>query len=382
VVSEVRGGPSLLYVCPVIPSTTGNGLAMRSGMVLEALAEYYRVSLLAVPRYVTMERQVPEIFRKRCADVAIVPPYEDSQYRIQQAGRLYGTHSFDIVHVFRLAALPFARPYFIQSCGRAWLHLDLDDIESKTHRRIAALHRSAGNGGMADVEEARARRSLLLETAAFRMFDRVYVCSDLDRQELLGRCPAEIRVLRNAVRLPAMIRPSRSGEIFRFLFVGTLGYYPNEDAVRYFCSEILPLIRERAATPFRVDFVGAGASKELLDLTAADVHVVGPVADIQPWYESSHAVIVPLRAGGGTRIKILEAFSYQLPVVTTLIGIEGIDAEPNQHVLLAGGPEEFAASCLQLMSDPALAQCLVQNASCLLRESYSSEALKTSVSSL
>ncbi len=349
---------------------------MRCGMVLEAFSEHYRISLLAIPRRL---EPLPEFFRRLCEHVAIVPPHVDPEYRIEQSGQIYRVQDFDVVHVFRLASLPFARPYFKQAHA---IHLDLDDIESKTYRRIANLYRNAGEVATADLNEGFAKWSLMLETFAFRTFHRVYVCSEQDRRELLDRCAIEIRVLRNAVHLPRTVSPPRISEEFRFLFVGNLGYYPNEDAVRYFCEQILPLIRQGARTRFRVDFVGAGAPQTLFGLSAADVHVVGPVTDVQPWYEACHAVIVPLRAGGGTRIKILEAFSYQRAVVTTPIGIEGIDAEPNRHVLVADLPESFASACLQLMANPAWATDLGQNANSLVRLLYSSEALKATVGSM
>ena len=325
---------------------------------------------------------LPEFFRAMCENAAIVPPHPNPDRRIQEAGQIYQGYDFDIVHVFRLASLPFARPYFKQPHGRARIHLDLDDIESKTYRRFASLLRHAGDEEAVESAEGLAKRSFMLETYAFRTVDRMYVCSEQDRQELLGRCEIEIRVLRNAVRLPAVVYPPPVSPVFRFMFVGNLGYYPNEDAARYFCKQILPLIRESAQTEFRVDFVGARAPQSLFELSTANVHIVGAVEDVRPWYESCHAVIVPIRTGGGTRIKILEAFSYRRPVITTSIGVEGIDAEPNRHMLEADSPEAFALACLQVMQDPDRANALVQNANDLVRELYSSEALKVNVASL
>jgi glycosyltransferase involved in cell wall biosynthesis len=222
----------------------------------------------------------------------------------------------------------------------------------------------------------------MLEVIALRSFNRIYVCSEGDRRELGNRSRAEICVLRNAVRLPGAVRPSAARGVFRFLFVGTLGYYPNQDGVRFFCTEVLPFIRERAGSSFLVNVVGSGDSSGIADLAADEVHLVGPVADVRPWYEECDAVVVPLRAAGGTRVKILEAFGYLRPVVTTTMGVEGIEAVANEHVLVADAPEDFATACLKLMSDPTLAQALVANASVLVSRSYTIEALKTTISSL
>lgn len=89
-----------------------------------------------------------------------------------------------------------------------------------------------------------------------------------------------------------------------------------------------------------------------------EVTVTGPVADVTPWYESAHAVIVPVRAGGGTRIKILEALAHRRPVVSTTVGAEGLGATPGRHLLVADSPVDFAAECDRLMRDRTLRHAL------------------------
>ena len=365
--------PSLLYVSPVVPLAGGNGLAMRCGMALEALASVYRVSLLAAPLYPPFGRPVPGFFGKLCERSALVTP--------EEAPAVYRSIHFDAVHVFRLAALPFARAYFGGSRSR-FRCLDLDDIESRTHRSIANLYGADGDARAA-AAKAEAKRCELLEGLAFRMVDRVCVCSERDRRLLLDRCPADVAVLPNAVRMPAAPAPRRPGGVFRFLFLGTLGYYPNHDAVLWFCSAILPLIARGTSVPFAVDIAGGGASGQLMDAVAASgANFVGEIPEPQPAYEAAHAVIAPLRAGGGTRIKILEAFSYGRPVITTPAGIEGIEAAPEEHALVEESPEAFAAACIRLMTDWELGERLARNAASLCSRAYSTEALRMTVSSL
>jgi polysaccharide biosynthesis protein PslH len=360
--------PSLLFLSPVVPSATGTGTAMRAGMVLEALCEFYSVTLVVIPLLAMLEQHVPEFLRSRCENVVIHSPGEGTPDPGQR---------FEIVHVFRLSVMARVHDYLRQMKGRALLHLDLDDIESKTNRRIAGLYRDAGNDAMADRFLAAAQRASLMEAVAFRLFDRIYVCSEGDQRELGERCRAEVRVLRNAVHLPEEVRPASASVVFRFLFVGTLHYYPNQDGIRFFCTQVLPIIREKARTPVAVNVVGFGDCGDLRDLASHEVRVVGPVADLRPCYEECDAVVTPLRAGGGTRIKILEAFSYSRPVVTTALGLEGIEAVADRHVLVADSPDDFAAACLRLMGDPALAHALVANALALVSQSYTVEAVKT-----
>jgi polysaccharide biosynthesis protein PslH len=144
-----------------------------------------------------------------------------------------------------------------------------------------------------------------------------------------------VRVAPNAVRLPEREPTTTAAERpFTFLFVGTFGYYPNDDAAGFFCREVLPLLRETAPGPFRVNVIGRGGGREVQSLgSLPEVTVIGEVPDMANYYRASDAVIVPVRSGGGTRIKVLEAFSFERPVVATTIGIEGIDAGDGAQLL-------------------------------------------------
>ena len=124
------------------------------------------------------------------------------------------------------------------------------------------------------------------------------------------------------IRAISCAPPPRERDLFRFLFVGSLGVYANEDAVLYFCEHILPMLEERTPRgplssiswgPFPRR--GSAPSRRM---PAYTWWALSPT--MRPWYEAADAVIVPLRTGGGTRIKILEAISYRRPVVTTALG--------------------------------------------------------------
>jgi glycosyltransferase involved in cell wall biosynthesis len=283
----------------------------------------------------------------------------------------------DVIHVFRLSMLPFARPYLAESRGHVpRRHLDLDDIESDTHRRLAELYRLNGNAALAGQEELEAERYEALEDEVLRHFDRVYVCSADDGARLRLRSSREVCILPNAVRLPASGRPRPRSGPFNFLFVGTLGYYPNEDGIRSFCLDVVPLIRQLAPRDFSVTVVGTGATDRIRQLAhAPHVRLVGPVPDVAPCYRDADAVVVPVRAGGGTRIKVIEAFGHRRPVVSTSIGVEGIAARDEEHLLLADTAEAFARQCERLMTNTALAERLTENALALVRRSYSLEAV-------
>lgn len=375
--------PTLLYISPVVPLLTGNGLAMRAGTVLELLAEWYSVSLLVVKLYPPFDAAIPEAFRNISERTAIMNPRERSRWStlpfinaLSPASR-YRRLRFDVVHVFRLASVPHARE-FLEASNSPAAHLDLDDIESMTHTQVAQLCRKNGDDLLGRFAEWQSHRCHAAEEKAFHTFDRVYICSENDREKLKNRAGAQLRILPNIVRLP---NPPSAESGANLLFLGTLSYYPNDDAACYLCREIVPRLNTRSSTEFRVNIVGPGASDRLMKAATRDgvgsvVSLRGSVADIEPWYRDALIVVVPVRAGGGTRIKILEAFSYLTPVVTTSAGIEGIDARHGEHVLIADTPDEFAHHCSRLMEDSALRRRLTANAWKLLNERYSIEALK------
>lgn len=394
--------PQLLYLSPVIPSSSGNGLAMRAGMVLQLLSKHYSVSLLVVRLYPPHDAPLPAAIARLCSQSVLVSadhsargpskfrwrqllkPFDRTRREesllarspMQEADGAFRGTLFDVLHVFRIAMLPFARSYIEATRQSPQRHLDLDDVESTTHRRLADLYRLNGKVALAQVEEALAERADVLERQVLGGLDRLYVCSEEDKVRLQSRAGSQICVLPNALPLPGPLPPRCPGSSFTFLFVGTLGYYPNEDAILHFCTEVLPLIRRASRQALRVLIVGTGATRAIRQLRIVpEVELIGPVPDVAPWYGQADAAIIPVRAGGGTRIKVLEAFSYECPVVSTSIGIEGIAACADEHLLIGNTPEELAKQCLRLMTDPALADRLASSAAGLFRRSYTVQAV-------
>jgi glycosyltransferase involved in cell wall biosynthesis len=154
------------------------------------------------------------------------------------------------------------------------------------------------------------------------------------------------------------------------MFIGNMGYPPCVDAVLYFCSEILPLIRQ-AIEPIELWIVGADPRPEVLRLNGSDVRVTGRVEDVVPYYQQSTVCVVPLRAGGGTRLKILEAMALGRPVVSTTIGCEGLDVVDGEHLYIADTPEEFAEKTVRLLRNRQSYQHIRANGRQLVEARYS-----------
>ncbi|HSJ73276.1 MAG TPA: glycosyltransferase family 4 protein, partial [Miltoncostaeaceae bacterium] len=159
------------------------------------------------------------------------------------------------------------------------------------------------------------------------------------------------------------------------LFPGDLAYGPNVAAARWIADEIAPALRRRAPGR-RIVVAGRDASPELREaLAAAGVEVRSPVADMREALSGASVVIVPLRSGGGTRLKILEAFGAGRAVVSTALGAEGIEAEHGHHLLIADSAERVAGDVAALLDDPVRRAALAANARALAEERYGWEAI-------
>jgi glycosyltransferase involved in cell wall biosynthesis len=169
-------------------------------------------------------------------------------------------------------------------------------------------------------------------------------------------------------------RPASAGSVDTadLVFVGSMDWLPNADAVLYFVQQILPLIRRRRPEcTFAI--VGRKPSKEIIALGATDskIRVTGTVPDIRPYFWNSSVSVVPIRIGGGTRLKIFEAMAANIPVVSTTIGAEGLPVSSGENCYLADSPEEFADRCLELMAESALRQRIAASALDLVTRQFS-----------
>jgi glycosyltransferase involved in cell wall biosynthesis len=154
------------------------------------------------------------------------------------------------------------------------------------------------------------------------------------------------------------------------LFFGAINYFPNIDGVLFFEREIWPLLA--ASHPrARLKIVGQYPTPEVLALQGPRVEVAGVVDDLRPHLARAAAVIVPLRMGGGTRFKILEAMAMAKPVVSTAIGAEGIDSAQGRNILLADAPADFAAAVGRVLDDAGLAARMGREGRALVEERYS-----------
>jgi len=168
---------------------------------------------------------------------------------------------------------------------------------------------------------------------------------------------------------PGTAAPRRSGP--ELVFVGSMDWMPNEDAAVFLIEEVLPRVR-RSVPGSRLTIVGKSPSARLrrLGAEAGGVAVTGRVDDVRPYLERARVVVVPLRVGGGTRIKIFEAMAARRPVVATTIGAEGLPVAHGREVLIADGADDFAEAAVQVLTDDRLADRLAEAGRQLVEERF------------
>ncbi len=200
-------------------------------------------------------------------------------------------------------------------------------------------------------------------------FDGCTTVSEIDRNLLLKANPRlRVDVIPNGVDTHRYQPLAAENTSPNLLFIGNMSYPPCVDAALYFCKDIFPLIRHTTAV--KLFIVGRDPQPDVMQLNGDGVHVTGRVDDVLPYYRQSIVSVVPLRAGGGTRLKILEAMALGRPVVSTTVGCEGLDVVDGEHLLIADQPEQFAEKTVRLLTDRQLYQRISANARQLVETRY------------
>jgi len=238
-----------------------------------------------------------------------------------------------------------------------WPHsvLDVDDVPSQFYASKAGIDASAArrlfDRRMALIWR---RRERLLQNR----FSAITVCSENDRRYMGGF--SNIHVVPNGFATPPQ-PPHRAPKApARLGFIGFFDYEPNREGIEWFIKNVWPRIK-RNAPATRLRLIGSGSDRDI-PLMGRDIDGLGYVDDPTDEIASWTAMIIPIRMGGGTRIKVLDAFSRLCPVVSTTLGAFGYAVRDENELLLADTVEGFGAACQRLINDPQLGQRLSENA--------------------
>lgn len=250
--------------------------------------------------------------------------------------------------------------------------MDIDDLPSTAHE----ASRRTARGIVEKMREvcwaaiARRRERHLAER-----FTVLGVCSEADRKRLTRGVP--VFVIPNGFAAASSEAPRSRAYTARVGFIGSLYYEPNEDAVKWFANLVWPLIKKEEGA-CRLRLIGQGTAEAATKL-GADIDGLGWLPECDSEISTWTAMIVPVRRGAGTRVKIAEAFSKKCPVVSTSQGCYGYDVRDGCELLIADSPREFAAACLMLLRNPTVGDGLVVRAWQKFKEQLSWDAIRPRV---
>ena len=213
------------------------------------------------------------------------------------------------------------------------------------------------------------------EAEVAKDFDINLVVSELDGDRLRQICPAATTaVLANGVDVDYFKRRAPISEIERghLIMVSGMNWFPNRDAVLLMVETVWPRLTQ-LLPDVKLTIVGASPPQAVVDAAARDrrISVTGFVDDVRPYMERAQIYLCPMRDGGGTRLKILDALSMQVPIVGTQMALEGIDVIPERDVLVANEPDELVAQIARLVNDPVLCERLRNNGRAFVEQHFS-----------
>jgi polysaccharide biosynthesis protein PslH len=286
---------------------------------------------------------------------------------LAEIDRIMGQNSFDTIQIESMHLIAYARR-IRQLAPQARLILDWHNIESEILARYAE---NDSNPLRAWYARRTSDLSRDVETELLRLCDAHTVCSGREREVLKERVPGtRIEVVGNGVDCEFFAaNPTSDQPRNDVLFMGRMDYHANIDAALYFVSKVWPLIHARRPE-LRLIIVGAQPAKPILALRDQGITVTGTVDDVRPYYQSALTSVVPLRVGGGTRLKVLEAMAAGTPVVSTTLGAEGLEVTPGKDILIADSPEAIADAVMTMQAGSPQWLEITANAQRLVKARY------------
>lgn len=279
--------------------------------------------------------------------------------------RYLDTNSYDIVEIGEIGLANYAK--LAPEIPKILIH---HNVESQLLFRRKKFVSNWLAKGYLWLQSLKLRR---FERSAGKLFDFQTTVSEGDKKTLLKICPqARIAIIPNGVDTDYFMATNDKMESNSLIYVGGMTWFPNYDATMYFIREILPLIRAEIPD-IQLHCIGRQVDKKFCEIASDDdsVNIHGFVDDVRPLITRASAFIVPLRIGGGTRLKIVDALSMGKAIVSTSIGCEGLRVTNGKNIIIADSPEDFAGKTVELLRDPRLQNSLMSDARKTALEIYS-----------
>jgi glycosyltransferase involved in cell wall biosynthesis len=285
---------------------------------------------------------------------------------------IMGEQEFDLIHLDSIHMAAYVP--ILSRAKHVPVIYDWHNIESEAMRRYSKHSPSVLRARYAAMTAGR------LESLEDRILQESYghlVCSQREREELMRRVPsARIAVIENGVDSGIFAETAAAaGERIRIVFVGWMAYHANAEAAIFFARDIWPGI-SRQFPQWTLTLVGLDPTPAVRALHGSgNIEVTGTVPDVRPYYAEAVAAIVPLRVGGGTRLKILEAMAAGVPVISTTLGAEGLAVLPGRDLLIADRDEDWLAHLQTLVQNSGIRRELVAAGRALVCDRYDWQVL-------
>jgi glycosyltransferase involved in cell wall biosynthesis len=372
----------LLVIYPYAPWPLDRGTYQRTFHLLKALALHHEVDFVALTEEQDGTAETLAVFSGFCREVEFIP-FAHPPWQKLFPGRLLNPlpsnvqhwqcpkvrdainrrltpGRYDLVHICDLVLMPYVLPHrhhtpFVVDRSRVDLQFQLMEHKALNFPLRDRLLRWESYAKLWLYERKLARETLLEVVCG--PDDEVFLHQHVDTK-------APVMVVANGVDLgyfhPSSAPDARAAEP-TVIFCGAMDYSPNVDALRWFFGSIHGKLLQ-LRPDVRILIVGKNPVAEVKDYaTRPGVTVTGGVPDVRPYYRRSWLQMVPLRIGGGTRLKIVESLAIGTPVVSTTIGAQGLELQHGENILLADDPESFASEISRALSDPALLQRIGEN---------------------
>ena len=362
---------TILVLTPYVPYPPSFGGSVRIYHLMRQLSRQHRLILLS---YRESESGLGDTsgLDDICDDVRCIDRDVGGGKRMLQLKSLVSPHSFQY-HVHHGAAMQQALDDVIRerdvdlilvefsqmACfsfpADIPVVIDQHNVEYDLIRRMAARSHWSLRKVYNTIEAVKYRRE---EMRALAAATGVLATSERDARLMRDSVPSlRPRVVVNGVDTAFFQNPGRTPRPNTLVFVGATHYFPNEDGIHFYMRDIHPKVQ--AAVPdITVTFVGGRPPGAVRDYASEQVVVTGFVDDVRPYMHAASVFIVPLRMGGGTRFKVVEALAAEVPVVSTRLGSEGIPVENGREVMLADRPDAFADAVVRILREPELAASL------------------------
>lgn len=380
---------NVLFFSQRFPFPMDTGGKIRTGKILEQLKDIFDITLVSNVESPKDDKYLDQV-KSLCADFHPVPWKEATKrtfkFYIRLFRSLFSRYPFTVINDYSaeieavLLRLTNEKRFDLLICDFLQPSLNFKRLngvptllfEHNVESVIARRHFETSRNPIAKIFWwLQCRRMERYEKEACRKFTGTVTVSENDKSSLVEFGIENVFAIPTGVDTDYFAPREDRVNNNSLVFTGSMDWLPNEDAIQFFVRDILPRVKQKVSD-ITLTVVGRNPSRHFLNEIKRhpEVTVTGRVDDVRP-YMSSHALyIIPLRIGGGTRIKAYEAMAMGRAVISTRVGVEGLPVRHGEELIIADGPEQFASSIVQLLGDAVARAKIERNARSLVQHHF------------